>query len=415
MPTFEKNLQYARFCAYGFLKNLRFFDAFLLLFFLENGFSYSQIGVLYATREITTNLMEVPSGIIADSYGRKTSLLGAFLLYMLSFGVFYLSSNFLLMLLAMLLFGLGDAFRSGTHKGMIMDYLKIKGWQDQKIAYYGNTRSWSQRGSAISALLAGILVFFTGEYRLIYLISLVPYLLNFINLYTYPDELNFSLKPKKRKRQQAREVLQHFFSVLKKRQVLDLVNSSALHSAFLKSIKDYIQPLLVHIALMLPFLAMFEPKSQSGLAIGVVYFGIFLLTSFASRKAGFTSQLGIKNIEKKSLLLGFGLVCGLLFYFGMEIGALVFFVAIYALESLRKPILTGYLADEVPNEILTSVISAQSSYKTLMTAFLALSIGVLSDKLGVGAALAIVAGTLFLFTALTRIGRSRGDISTDLS
>jgi len=353
--------------------------------------------------------MEVPSGIIADSYGRKTSLLAAFLLYIFSFVLFYLSSHFPLMLLAMLLFGLGDAFRSGTHKGMIMDYLKLKGWQDQKITYYGNTRSWSQRGSAISALLAGIMVFFTGSYRLIYLVSIIPYLLNFLNLYTYPDELNFSLKPKKRKVQQAREVLGNFLVILKKREVLGLVNSSALHSAFLKSIKDYIQPIILHLALTLPFLAMLDPKQQSGLAIGIAYFGIFLLTSLASRKAGWASEIGIRKIEMKSLLLGlaFGLVCGVLFQAGLETGALVCFVAIYVLESLRKPILTGFLTDEVPNEILTSVISAQSSYKTLMTAFLALLLGGMADAWGIGIALAVTAGILGLFTLLTNLPHSQ--------
>lgn len=67
MSSYTRNKQYVKFCAYGFLKNLRFFDAFLLLFFLENGTSYSQIGILYAAREIVINVFEIPSGIIAPS------------------------------------------------------------------------------------------------------------------------------------------------------------------------------------------------------------------------------------------------------------------------------------------------------------------------------------------------------------
>ena len=158
-----------KFCLYGFLKNLRFYDAFLLLFFLDNGLNYSQIGLLYAAREVTTNLLEVPSGILADTYGRKRSLLLAFLVYILAFLTFYLSANFFLLLIAMVLVGVGDAFRSGTHKGMIMDYLRIMGWEAQKINYYGHTRSWSQLGSAVSALLAGLTVFYASNYRIIYL------------------------------------------------------------------------------------------------------------------------------------------------------------------------------------------------------------------------------------------------------
>ena len=40
---FEKNLQYYKFCLYGFFKNLRFFEAFLLLFFLDKGLTFLEI------------------------------------------------------------------------------------------------------------------------------------------------------------------------------------------------------------------------------------------------------------------------------------------------------------------------------------------------------------------------------------
>ncbi len=90
-----KDGQYLKFCAYGFLKNLRFYEAFLLLFFLENGISYGQIGILYATREIIINVLEIPSGIVADTYGRKHSLIAAFFAYILSFLVFYYSTDFI--------------------------------------------------------------------------------------------------------------------------------------------------------------------------------------------------------------------------------------------------------------------------------------------------------------------------------
>jgi len=52
MNRYTKDLQYVKFCAYGFLKNLRFFDAFFILFLVDKGLSYTQIGVLYGVREI---------------------------------------------------------------------------------------------------------------------------------------------------------------------------------------------------------------------------------------------------------------------------------------------------------------------------------------------------------------------------
>jgi len=406
VSSLTKNKQYFKFSAYGFLKNLRFFDAFLLLFFLENGITYTQIGILYAAREIITNVSEIPSGIIADTYGRKSSLIVAFLLYIISFLLFYVTSEFYVLLIAMLLFGVGEAFRSGTHKGMIMDYLRLNNWEDQKVDYYGHTRSWSQKGSAVSALFAGLLVLYSGSYRIIFLVSALPYIINFFNIYSYPKELNHSLRPSKNN-DQKRVVFtfRSFVSVLKKPKVLQIINSAALHTAFLKAIKDYIQPILVSVALLTPVLLTIDAKRKTGLIIGIIYFFIFLLTSYASRIAFRVSKLNVKNLPLVTLFLGFiaGVICGILYIYELWILSLVAFVLVFVLENLRKPLLTGEIADAVPNEILTSVISAQSFYRTVLTATLALLLGIFADLLGIGKSLLIVSSFLVLITLIIGI------------
>ncbi len=407
MDTFTKNGQYIKFCAYGFLKNLRFFDAFLLLFFLENRLSYTQIGIIYATREIIINFSEIPTGIIADTFGRKNALIGAFLSYILSFVIFYTSADFYLFLIAIVLYGIGDAFRSGTHKGMIMDYLKGKGWSDQKTNYYGHTRSWSQIGSAISALFAGVLVLYTGTYRSVFLCAIVPYLLNFVNIYTYPNELNFSSNEAKSKKHKALWfTFQAFWKVLKRPKVFQIINSAALHTSFLKAIKDYIQPLMVHVAVLLPFLMEMEEKRKSGLVVGILYFFIFLLSAYASKNAAKLASLSWKNLSTLTLLAGFiaGITCGFLYSYEWWIGALLVFMSIYILENLRKPLLTGEVADHVPNEILTSVYSAQSFWGTILTSLIALSLGLIADYFGVGIALmGVSGGLLVLFGLLEKV------------
>ena len=50
MPaTFTKDLQYRKFCTYGFLKNLRFFEPFMLLFLLEKDKLWLNEGVMDST------------------------------------------------------------------------------------------------------------------------------------------------------------------------------------------------------------------------------------------------------------------------------------------------------------------------------------------------------------------------------
>lgn len=401
MSGYEKNRQYFKFCAYGFLKNLRFFDAFLLLFFLENEISFTQIGVIYAVREISINAAEIPSGIISDTYGRKKSLIAAFVLYIVSFFIFYCSTNFHLFLLAMIFYGVGDAFRSGTHKGMIVDYLINNNWGEYKVDYYGHTRSWSQKGSAISSLVAGILVLYSGSYRAIFLFSIVPYLFNFINIYTYPDNLNFATK--KKKKQSARSiwpVIRNSLQTIKKPNVFRVINSAALHSAYLKATKDYIQPLIVQVAVLLPILYGLDEKNKNGLIIGIIYFIIYLMTSTASKNANRILLLDIKNMGRYTLYFGLfaGTVCGIFFSQEWWVASLIAFMLIYLLENIRKPILTGELADNVDSEILTSVLSSQSFFATILTSTIAILLGIFTDKFGIGISLIIISSFLMVYT-----------------
>jgi MFS family permease len=403
MQSFVKNTQYYKFCAYGFLKNLRFFDAFFILFLVEKGLSFTEIGILYAGREIVINVFEIPSGIISDTFGRKNSLLASFILYIISFLVFYFSSDFWLFLLAFSFFGMADAFRSGTHKSMIMDYLKNNNWKKHKINYYGHTRSCSQKGSAISALIAGFIVFFFGNYQMIFLLSIIPYLFNFVLVCTYPSELN---KTNKSLHSTSFMITFKLFLItIKQPKVFGIMHSSAVYSAFQKAVKDYIQPIMLSVAMMIPLFSQVSVEKKNGLLIGFFYFIIFLLTSQASLWAASFDVKTKGDSAYTTLLYGFliGMLSGLFFYYDITIAALFTFVGIYIIENIRKPILTGSLADEVPNELLTSVISAQSQWKTILTAGMALLLGVLADYFGIGIALVVISAILLFITLSLKI------------
>ncbi len=400
-----KDRQYYKFCFYGFLKNLRFFDAFFILYLLEKQLSFTQIGVLYAIREIVTNISEVPSGIVADAYGRRNSLLASFLIYIFSFVIFYVSGEFGIFAAAFLLYGIAEAFRSGTHKGMIIDYLAVKGWETQKIDYYGHTRSWSQLGSAISALVAGLIVFYSGSYANIFLYSIVPYLLNFLLLISYPKYLNGT------ERQQnshwCKEMLtlvKSFFQALKKTEVLQIINTTAVHSAFLKAVKDYIQPLIVSIAALLPILGYVDTEKKNGAVIGVIYFVIYMLTSLASKTSSHFVGKNKKAISFVTLFIGFlfGIFCGIFYYFEFWPFSLLAFIGIFIIENVRIPILTGFVSDQVPNKNLTSVLSALSLWETMVTAAIAVFVGVVSDKFGIGIAIFTISMLLAIFSLILK-------------
>ena len=184
-----------RFSLYGFLKNLRFFEPFFLLFLRHKNLTFTEVGVLFAFREICINIMGIPSGGLADIYGRKRTLILSFVAYIASFIMLTIASTKPLLYFAIFLFSIGESFRTGTHKAMIFDYLRANGLLHDKTRVYGFTRSWSQLGSALSVLVGALLYYHLGSFDSIFLFSVIPYLISIWNLYCYPDWLDKETGP----------------------------------------------------------------------------------------------------------------------------------------------------------------------------------------------------------------------------
>lgn len=407
MPrSFTKDIQYYRFCLYGFFKNLRFFEAFLLLFFLEKGLSFFAIGTLYAAREITVNIFEIPSGILADSLGRRRTMIIAFVFYILSFIVFFFAVDYLGFLIAMIVFSLGEAFRSGNNKAMIYHYLSIKGWQDQKVHYYGNTRSWSQMGSALSALSGAAIVFISGSYRYIFLFSIIPYILDLILVASYPRFLDGDMQKPEWRKMRSRFVDSFFTLVgaLKTPKVLAILGNLSSYSGYYKAVKDYLQPVIAVWALSLPFLPGLSDEQRSSLMVGLMFFVVYMLSSIASRSSGRFSESFTSLSAPLNLTLLLGLGCGILsgFFYIQELWVLsiVLFVMVYLIENLRKPVGVAYLGSSIDKNALASVLSVDSQLKSLMAAVLAPLIGIFADLYGVGWGLMMISAAILIFAPL---------------
>ncbi len=392
---FVRDRQYFKFCAYGFLKNLRFYEPFLMLFFLEKGLSFAQIGALYATREILINLTEVPSGLIADALGRRLTMVASFVGYVFAFVAFYFAVEYWMLFIAMAFYAFGDAFRTGTHKAMIFDYLHAMGREDLRTHYYGHTRSWSQRGAALSALIAAALVFRLGSYAPVFLFTIIPYLLDLILILSYPRNLDGPRHTStKSVRDEFAGVLRSLLTSMRNPAALRAVANQALYSGYYKACKDYLQPILKSAALTVPVALGLAAHERTAIITGVVYCLLYILTSAASRRSGRLAErfTDLGTPLNATLLVGvaLGALSGGLHWAGLSTLAVVVYLGIYLLENLRKPMGITYVSSRMDQQSLASALSVESQAETLFAAAIALALGVLSSILGLGAGLVIV-------------------------
>lgn len=411
---FTKDWQYYKFCLYGFLKNQKFYEPFILLIFLHNkGLNFTQIGTLYSIRFILRTLFEIPSGIAADAMGRRGTMLYSYGFYMVSFLAYFYADTFLWLIAPTILFALGDAFRTGTHKAMIFEYLKSKGWENQKVNYYGHTRSWSQSGSAISSLIAAGLVVLSDNYNLVFLYSFIPYSAGFILLASYPKYLDGPLaRTKIDLRKAVESIFKDAYTSLSRNSNLRLSLNVSLFSGFYSSAKDYLQILISSATITLPLIltSEFSDNEISAVQIGLVYFILYFLTASASANTGRINSLfrSTNHYLNTSLIAGIliGIAAGIFFNSKMVLVSVVLFVLILVIENFRRPAGIATIANQFDEKILASVLSAESQISSMIGAILSFCIGLLADHTGPGYAIAGTCAFMLLLFPFVRLKKN---------
>jgi len=428
-----------RFSLYGFLKNQRYFEPFLYLAFLDKGLSFAMIGLLVSCREVAKNLLEIPSGAIADMWGRRRAMVLSFTAYIASFAVLGYADGLPLLFSGMALFGVGEAFRTGTHKAMIFSWLRSEGRTDERTRVYGYTRSWSKIGSAVSVVVAAGIVLASGSYAYVFYGCIPAYVLGVVNFLGYPRELDGDCE----RCASLRSVLAHlgeaFTAAFRRPGMRRLVLESMGFGGVFDAAKDYLQPVLKGVALVvvagavvgLGILGEEEAEALSGprqaaLLVGPVFVVLHLLSALASRRAHRFVEVAGDEGHAARILWGFcfvgfaGIAAATYCGSGSAASAVAIgcFVFLYVLQNFWRPVLVSRVDRESAESHRATVLSMESQAKSVATMIAAPALGLAVDLVterGPGGpfwpvgALGAVVALIFLATA----GRGTGRDSTD--
>ena len=375
-----------RFSLYGFLKNQKYYEPFIILALLDVPLSFLQIGVLVGFREICINLFEVPSGAVADVWGRRRSMVLSFVAYIISFVIFGGARSYALFFAAMLFFAVGEAFRTGTHKAIIFDWLARQDRLNERTRVYGFTRSWSKLGSAVSVLIAAALVYVSGSYRCIFYFTIPIYVAGIINFLGYPpdpsgDEARGSVFTRTKDL-----LLKSFKSVTLGHRLRGLLGEAMLFDGSFKVIKDYLQPLLKAAAIALPLHLALTDSKRTAVLIGVVFFVLHLFSSFASRNSHkLVERAGSE--DRAALWLWGGVFVGygclaLALWRGWIAAAITVFVGIYILQNYWRPAFQSRIAAHADNDSLATVLSIEGQSRALAAMIIAPVLGYMIDRAG---------------------------------
>lgn len=409
--TIKKDLQVWKFCFYGFFKNLKFFEPYLLVYMLGMGLSLFQVGLLYSVREVITYVFEVPSGIIADHYGKKKELLMCFAFYIVSFVFFFIGTGFTVMTIGMIFYGLGEAFRSGTHKAIILGYLEHKGWYEHKAFVYGRTRSFSLLGSSISAFLSILLVFNLPALRWLFIVCIIPYLADFLLIASYPAYLDEKQDTDKTMRAFIQASMGQLKEIKSNITLQKILVSSAAYDGSFKAIKDYIQPIMTVMILSTStaLFTNFSDDQRLKIYLGLIYGVFYIFSSMASRNVHkVTHKYQAMPIFYKSFDIMALLILCLAFtvssqFMWLSIGL---FFLIYVLKDSRRPVFVDVCSDYMSKHQRATVLSVESQIRALLLIICAPILGYIADTFSISTMFVVIGVCLFILNRFLKVSQS---------
>lgn len=140
-----------------FFNALYFAGPIVILFLLDKGFSLSQILLLSSILVVSGMLCEIPTGVFGDRYGRKWSLVMGSIVSVVTWILWLYTNSFLGFTLLYILFGLANAFYSGSDEALIYDELKSNGKEGTAQKVFSRYDAIVSIGAAVGALIGGVI------------------------------------------------------------------------------------------------------------------------------------------------------------------------------------------------------------------------------------------------------------------
>lgn len=145
---------------FQFFNALLFWQAVWFLYF-QAELSGAEAIVLYSVYDISTTVLELPSGYFSDRIGRRATLLLSALCYLLGCLALAIGGSFGVFALGQALIGGGAAFKSGTDTSLLYEALEAAGRAEE--VEHQELRAWrfSLAGFALSAVIGGAMSFYS--------------------------------------------------------------------------------------------------------------------------------------------------------------------------------------------------------------------------------------------------------------
>jgi MFS family permease len=348
----------------------------IVLFYQENGLNMQDVLTLKGIYSVAIVILEIPSGYIADVWGRKKSLILGSILGCVGFIIYSFSSNFSGFLLAELTLGIGSSFISGSDSAMLYDSLQKMGKEKEYLKQESRVMSVGNFAEALAGIAGGSLA----------LISLrTPFIFqSFIAFIAIPASI-FLLDPNQNS-EKVKIGFQHILSIVKfalwdnAQLRWNIVLSSVIGCATL-TLAWFIQPYLRDLNLEV---------STIGIIWTLLNLTVGFVALWAYKVDEYLGKIGTSIFIVIGISIGFILTGWFNSLIG--IGVLFFF---YFVRGIATPVLKNYINQITQSEMRATVLSLRNFIIRICFAIIGPFLGWYTDHFSLSSAL-MLAGLIFL-------------------
>lgn len=349
---------------FTFFFNLHFIGGVLIPFFTDwGGLSFFQIMILQSWFMLWIFLLELPTGTIADYFGRKQSLILAAGFGIIAVIVYTSTPNFYIFLIAEVLFALSVSLLSGADHAFVYDTLKKIQKAELSKKIFGRLESCHLAGIMIAAPI-GSLIASQVSLRAPMLFMALPLLLAVL--------IGLTLKePKMTEKVKS----QRYLTILKSG-----VNFFRRH----QPLKILAVDMIVIAAVAYFIIWLYQPMLQRA-GVSIAYFGLVHAILVAAQILLMNNYQRLEKFLKSKKRLIF--LSAFLTGFALIIGGLTNWLPIVILVIIigggfglgRKPLFTSYFNKYIPSAQRATVLSSISMFRHFVLIILSPLVGYFVD------------------------------------
>ena len=129
----------------------------LVIYYRKIGFSLLQIGLISMVFELSMGLFEIPTGFVADKYGRKKSVTYSLICFSITGFIYFIAEDIKIVILAVVCRGIGYTLMSGAFEAWAFDKLKSLNQESSSRQMFVITSRLRRLGVIIGSLLGSTL------------------------------------------------------------------------------------------------------------------------------------------------------------------------------------------------------------------------------------------------------------------